>query len=301
MEDPYKILGLGRDASQDDIRKAYRKLAKKNHPDLNPGDAKAEARFKDISAANGLLSDPDKKSRFDRGEIDAGGQEQRPQPSYREHAESDAGERYGQGGGWGDEAFDDLFGSMFRRQGASGARRGQDQRYTLTTSFLNAVNGATQRLTLPDEGPLDVKLPPGTSEGQVLRLKGRGSPGRDGGPAGDALIEIQIAPHSYFSRDGQDIRLVLPISLREAILGGPVETPTPGGPVKLRIPPHADSGTELRLRGRGVPAHAGRGAGDLLVNLKVAIGPPDAALDDFIRDWTPASISNPRAAMEAGQ
>ena len=301
VEDPYKELGVGRQASQQDIRKAYRKLAKKHHPDLNPGDAKAEARFKEISAANGLLSDPEKKGQFDRGEIDAGGQEQRPRSSYREHAESEAGGRYGQGGGWGDEEFADLFGSMFRQHGADGPQRGRDERYTLTTSFLSAVNGATQRLTLPDERILDVKLPPGTSEGQILRLKGRGGSGRDGAPAGDALIEIQVAPHQYFSRDGRDIRLVLPISLKEAVIGGGVETPTPGGAVKLRIPPHADSGTELRLRGRGVPAHGGREAGDLYVTLKVTIGPPDEALDDFIRDWIPASPVNPRAAMETGQ
>ena len=301
MQDPYKALGLGRDANQDDVRKAYRKLAKKHHPDLNPGDAKAEARFKEISAANGLLSDPEKKGRFDRGEIDAGGQEQRPRSNYREHADSEAGRRYGQGGGWADEEFDDLFGAMFRRQGADSPRQGQDERYTLTTSFLNAVNGAIQRLTLPDERTLDVKLPPGTSEGQVLRLRGRGAPGRNGAPAGDALIEIHVAPHRYFSREGQDIRLVLPISLQEAVIGGAVETPTPGGPVKLRIPPHADGGTELRLRGRGVPAHGGRHAGDLFVTLRVALGPPDEALDNFIRDWTPAAAVNPRAAMEADQ
>jgi DnaJ-class molecular chaperone len=172
---------------------------------------------------------------------------------------------------------------------------------TLTTSFLNAVNGATQRLTLPDDRTLDVKLPAGTSEGQILRLRGRGSPGRNDAPSSDGLIEIHVASHRYFSRDGQDIRLVLPITLQEAVIGGQVETPTPGGPVKLRIPAHADSGTELRLRGRGVPAHGGQIAGDLFVTLKIMIGPPDQALDDFIRDWTPTAPVSPRAAMEAGQ
>ena len=248
-----------------------------------------------------MLSDPEKKGQFDRGEIDAGGQEQRPRSSYREHADGEAGRRYGQGGGWGDEDFEDLFGSMFRRRGADGPQRGQDEHYTLTTSFLNAVNGATQRLTLLDGRTLDVKLPPGTSEGQLLRLRGRGGPGRNGAPDGDALIEIHIAPHRYFTRDGRDIRLVLPINLKEAVNGGAVETPTPGGPVKLLIPPHADSGGELRLRGRGVPAHGGQGAGDLYVTLKIMIGPADEALDNFIRAWTPAAPANPRAAMEAGQ
>jgi len=301
VEDPYKILGLGRDASQADIRKAYRKLAKKHHPDLNPGDARSEALFKDISAANSLLSDPQKKGQFDRGEIDAGGQAQRPRSSYREHAESDAGRRYGAESGWSDETFDDLFGSMFRRSGQDSTQRGRDERFTLTTSFLNAVNGATQRLTLPDGRSLDVKLPPGTNEGQVLRLKGRGAAGRNGAPAGDALIEIHISPHRYFTREDQTIRLVLPISLREAVTGAVVDAPTPGGVVKLKIPPHSDSGTELRLRGRGAPAHGGRDAGDLLVLLKIVIGPPDAALDEFMREWTSTSPFNPRAAMETEQ
>ena len=301
MDGPYKVLGLGRDASQADIRKAYRKLAKKHHPDLNPGDVKSEALFKDISGANSLLSDPDKKAQFDRGEIDAGGQAQRPRSSYREHADSDAGRRYGADGGWSDESFDDLFGSMFRRSGQETSPRGRDERYTLTTSFLNAVNGATQRLTLPDGRSLDVKLPPGTSEGQVLRLKARGAAGRSGAPAGDALIEIHIAPHRYFTREDQTIRLVLPISLKEAVVGGSVDAPTPGGRVKLKIPPHSDSGTELRLRGRGVPAHSGRDVGDLLASLKIVIGPPDLALDDFMNKWTPTSPVNLRAAMETEQ
>lgn len=299
-EDPYKALGLGRDASPQDIRRAYRKLAKKHHPDMNPGDARSEARFKEISAANGLLSDPARKAGFDRGEIDADGQAQSPRSGYREQAESEAGRRYGPGGGWGDEGFEDLFGSLFRRQTSPGPRRGQNERFILTTSFLNAVNGATQRLTLPDDRSLDVKVPPGTAEGQVLRLKGRGTPGSDGGLDGDALIEIHIAPHPYFTRDGQDLRMTLPISLQEAVIGGLVETPTPSGLVKLRIPAHADSGVELRLRGRGVPANGERSIGDLYVTLRIEIGPPDTALDDFIRGWTPASAPNPRATMETG-
>jgi DnaJ-class molecular chaperone len=179
--------------------------------------------------------------------------------------------------------------------------RGRDEHFTLTTAFLDAVNGATQRLTLPDGRTLDVKIPSGTDDGHVLRLRGQGGPGRNGGPAGDAFIEIHIAPHRFFTRDGQDIRLSLPVTLAEAVLGGPVEVPTPGGPVRMRIPPHSDSGTILRLRGRGVPAHGKLPAGDLHATLHVVLGPPDAALEAFLRSWVPEHPHDPRAAMEAAR
>jgi DnaJ-class molecular chaperone len=308
LDDPYKTLGVARDASQDDIRRAYRKLAKQHHPDLNPGNAKAEAQFKEVSAANELLSDPDKRARFDRGEIDAEGQEQAPRQTYRDYADSEPGRRYGHAGpasgGWSQEDLSDLFGGMFnqgRRDGAGSPIRGEDEHYTLTTPFLDAVLGATQRLTLPDGRTLDVKIPPGTTDGQVLRLRSQGGAGWNSGPAGDALIEIRVAPHAYFTRDGQDIRLDLPVSLQEAVLGGPVEVRTPAGPVRMRIPPHADSGTELRLRGRGVPAHGGMPAGDLYATLRVVVGKPDAALEEFLRNWKPEQPANPRQAMETGQ
>ena len=307
MDDPYATLGVARDASQDDIRKAYRKLAKQHHPDLNPGDAKSEARFKNISAANELLSDPDKRARFDRGEIDASGQEQAPRPSYREHAESEGGRRYGRAGpargGWSEDDLSDIFGGMFnqRQPGGDIPLRGEDEHYTLNVSFLDAILGATPRLTLPDGRTLDVKIPPGTSDGRVLRLRGQGGAGWNGGAAGDALIEIRVAPHKYFKRDGQDIRLELPVTVQEAVLGGPVEIITPGGPVRMRIPAGSDSGAELRLRGRGVPAHGSHAAGDLYATLRVVIGKPDPALEAFLRDWKPAHPTNPRQAMEAGE
>ena len=305
MEDPYKILGVAKAATPDDIRRAYRKLAKKHHPDLNPGNAKAEALFKMVSAANDLLSDPDKRARFDRGEIDADGQAQAPRSSYREHAQGEPGRRYSSGGpqagGWNDEDFADIFGSAFgggHGRGGHVRGRGEDEHYVLTTDFLSAINGITQRLSLPGGRALDAKIPPGTSEGQILRLRGQGGEGWNGGASGDVLIEIHVAPHRYFERDGQTIRMTLPVTLKEAVLGGPVEAPTPGGPVRVRIPPGSDSGSELRLRGRGVPKHNGQPAGDLYATLRVVIGPPDAALEAFLTSWTPEHPADPRLAME---
>ncbi|MEO8683217.1 MAG: J domain-containing protein [Devosia sp.] len=305
MEDPYVTLGIASSASQDDIRAAYRKLAKLHHPDLNPGNAASEEKFKTVSAANELLSDPDKRAKFDRGELDAAGQERSSGPNYREHAEGAAGQRYSRAGpqpeAWDGADFSDLFGSMFNqgRRSSNGPRPGEDQRYKLTAAFLDAVNGATRRLTLPDGRTLDVKIPPGTAQGQVLRLKGQGDPGLAGGTNGDALIEIDIAHHRFFERSGNDISLVLPVSMAEAALGGPVQVPTPGGPVMMRIPPHSDSGAVLRLRGRGVPKHAGGAAGDLHATLRIVLGSIDPALDAFLKSWIPAQSFNPRAEMEA--
>jgi DnaJ-class molecular chaperone len=309
-DDPYTTLGVKRDASADEIRSAYRKLAKQHHPDLNPGNRVAEDRFKVISAANELLSDPEKRARYDRGEIDASGQEMPERQTYRSYADGAQGDRYGHPGahpGAGPETFnaedlDDIFGDLFGARQAGGAsrpRRGRDGRYALTIPFLDAVNGAAKRLTLPDGRTLDVKVPVGVAEGQTLRLRGQGDPGRNGGPAGDALIEIHIEDHRFFRRDGQDIRFDLPVTIKEAVLGGPVLVPTPGGRLKLTIPPNSDTGRELRLRGRGVPAHGATPAGDLYVTLRVVIGHPDAALETFLRDWQPAQPFDPRRDMEA--
>ena len=304
-EDPYKTLGVKRDASADDIRDAYRKLAKKNHPDLNPGNKAAEERFKAIASAYDLLSDPEKRGRFDRGEIDASGQERPERQYYRSYAEGAQGRRY-QGAGPGHAEFEgevpeelgDILGEFFRARagGAEGQRirmRGQDVAYRLAVDFLDAVNGATRRLTMPDGKELDVTIPPGVEDGQTLRLRGQGGAGIGGGPAGDALIEISVAPHAQFRREGNDIHVELPVSLPEAVLGGRVEVPTPRGPVTMTIPKHSDTGARLRLRGRGVAAHGDRPAGDEYVTLKVTIGTFDDALEEFVRNWKPA---DPRAA-----
>ena len=303
-DDPYEILGIGRDADKDAVRKAYRRLAKESHPDLHPGDAAAEERFKRISAANILLSDPDQRARYDRGEIDAAGQERPPpRPSYREHAQGPQGRRYRPGapGGaspfgadTGEEDLGDIFGDLFgrgRRAPPSGPRRGPDHEYALAVAFADAVTGATTRITLPTGATLDVKVPPGIEDGQVLRLRGKGGEGIEGGPAGDALIRIQVVADPIFTRDGDDIRTELAVDMRQAVLGGPVQVPTPAGPVAMTIPEGSDTGRTLRLRGRGVPARGDRPAGNLYVTLRVVLGPVDDALKTFLRDWTPPAAS----------
>ncbi|MBV9757802.1 MAG: DnaJ domain-containing protein [Alphaproteobacteria bacterium] len=305
-EDPYQALGVNREASADDIRSAYRKLAKQHHPDLNPGSKAAEDRFKAIASAYDLLSDAEKRARFDRGEIDAAGQERPQRQYYRSYAEGAQGRRY-QGAGPDGGRFEgefpeelgDILGEFFRARGGGGSgeqvrMRGQDIAYRLTVDFLDAINGASRRLTLPDGKELDVSIPPGVEDGQTLRLRGQGGGGIGGGAAGDALIEIAVAPHPQFRREGNDIHVELPVSLREAVLGGRVEVPTPRGPVTMTIPKHSDTGARLRLRGRGVAAHAGQAAGDEYVTLKVAIGTFDEALEEFVRNWKPA---DPRRAQ----
>jgi DnaJ-class molecular chaperone len=300
-DDPYATLGLKRDATPEAIKAAYRKLARKHHPDLNPGKPEAEAKFKSVSAAHDLLSDPEKRGRFDRGEIDAEGQEQRRPPpggGYRRHAEAEEGARYSPGRG--DDAFDDLFADMFeaQRRAEAAPRPGRDESYRLDVAFIDAMLGATESMTLPDGRTLSVRIPPGITTGQVLRLRGQGGPGRRGGPAGDALIGITVEDHPLLRRDGRNVLMELPVSLREAVLGGPVEVPTPSGRLRVNLPAHSDTGRQIRLRGKGVAAHGAAPAGDLLLTLKVMVGAADAALDAFLTDWKPSATEDPRAALD---
>lgn len=295
MTDPYKTLGVAKDASADDIRKAYRNLAKKYHPDLNPGSKTAEDMFKTISGANDLLSDPEKRARFDRGEIDATGEPKPERASYRSYADQGFGGRYSASGG-GDPGMGDIFADLFAQAHERGSRpmRGRDASYSLAVEFVDAINGAQQRLTLPDGRTLDVRVPPGMEDGQTLRLRGQGGQGSNGGPDGDALIEVHINPHPLFRRDGDNILLDLPVTLREAVLGGRITVPTVTGAVTMSVPKRSDSGSVLRLRGRGVPARGSKPAGDQLVTLKVVLSEADDALETFLKSWTPEHEVDPR-------
>jgi DnaJ-class molecular chaperone len=298
MKDPYETLGVAKTASADEIRSAYRKLAKKLHPDLNPGDKQAEERFKEVAAANDLLSDPEKRRRFDVGEIDASGAEKAPPNAryYRDYAQ-EGGHPYSAEGAYGDFAQgDDLFAELLRRSAEQARRRpGADLHYELPVDFLDAVNGATKTITLPQGGTLDVTIPSGVEDGQILRLRGKGAP-RGEGPPGDALVQIVVKPHRYFTREGDDILLDLPISVKEAALGAEVRTPTTTGSVMLKIPKRSNTGDVLRLRGKGVKTRAR--AGDELVKLKVMM-PTEAEpeLDAFLADWKPAGAYDPRKEM----
>lgn len=305
MADPYKTLGLSKTASQDEIRKAYRKLAKETHPDLNPGNAEAERRFKEIAAANDILSDPDKRKRFDAGEIDESGAEMPERRYYREYAEADPGMRYarraapGAGNGFGaDDVFADLFG------GGGSARfraAGSDVHYSLEIDFLDAVNGTHKVVAMPDGKTLDINIPAGLRDGQTLRLKGQGRPGHGGEPAGDAYVDVIVRPHADFKRDGHDIRSVLPISLGEALNGASVRASTVDGAVDVKIPKRAKSGTTLRLRGKGVPHGKGGSRGDHMIELLI-VPPenPDDALAAFMAEWEATHPQHPRK-NHAGQ
>jgi DnaJ-class molecular chaperone len=305
-EDPYSVLGVAKTAKPEDITKAYRKLAKKLHPDLNPGDKSAEERFKRITAAYDILGDEEKRGRYDRGEIDASGQETPQRRYYREYAGGEEGARYRSTAGYEDiGAFSDLFGDLFGERGgmrgAAGGRRfsmrGQDAQYRLDVDFLDAVNGTKTRITLPDGGTLDVTIPPGVTDGQVLRLKGKGAPGLGEGEPGDALIEIGIRPHPVFKREGNDIVVEVPVTFDEAVLGGKVEVPTVGGRVSVTVPPGANTGQTLRLKGRGVKSRGA--AGDQLVKLSVVLPEPiDDDLKSFAERWRQGHRYDPRRKLK---
>lgn len=284
--DPYTTLGVKKDASQEDIQKAYRKLAKKLHPDLNPGNKKSEAQFKDVAAAYDLLGDAEKRARFDRGEIDASGQERPQQRYYRDFA--DGASQYSSDAGFADFGdADDILSDIFGRQGRRGSFRvrGPDVHYQLELDFLDAINGGKKQITLPDGSMLDVTIQPGTREGTVLRLRGKGRPGAGGGPPGDALVEIAVRPHPVFKRKGDDIHVELPLPLPDAVLGGKVTVQTPTGPVTMTVPKWSNSGTVLRLKGRGVPRRDGK-RGDEYVTLKVMLPEkPDPELEKFMAHW----------------
>ena len=282
--DPYETLGISRTATQDEVRTAFRTIAKKNHPDLNPGDTAAEERFKAANAANEILSEPERRGKFDRGEIDAAGQERQARPTrqYRDYAQGP-----GAASGLNPEDFSDIFGEYFasRETGGARPRKGADRRYRLAVPFLATINGSTERLTLPNGETLDVRIPAGIEDGQTLRLRGKGDPGRNGGPEGDAMIEIGVVPHASFRRVGRNVELDLPVTLAEVVLGGRVPVPTPRGEVNLTVPAGSDAGARLRLRGRGVAEMGSEAAGDMFVTLTLVAGPQDPELGAALREW----------------
>ncbi|HKI16040.1 MAG TPA: J domain-containing protein [Roseiarcus sp.] len=299
MKDPYEILGVAKTASADEVRKAYRKLAKKLHPDLNPGDKRAEDEFKEVSAANDLLSDPEKRRRYDAGEIDASGAEKAPPHAryYRDYA-GGAGHPYESQSGFADFAeSDDLIAELLRRSAEQARRRpGADLHYELQVDFLDAVNGATKTITLPGGGTLQVTIPSGVEDGQILRLRGKGAPSPGEGEPGDALVQIVVKPHRTFTREGDDIHVELPITVKEAALGGEVRAPTTTGSVMLKIPKRSNTGDVLRLRGKGVKKRDG--AGDELVKLKVMMPTePEPELEAFLAGWKPSPTYDPRKEM----
>lgn len=296
MKNPYEVLGVSPTASSADIQSAYRKLAKRLHPDLNPGDKSAEEKFKEVAGAYDLLSDGEKRKRFDAGEIDETGAERPQHHYYRDFAHSDGGNPYTDTSGFADFMdSDDAFAELLRRsQRGRANRRGEDLHYTLPISFVESITGTNKRLTLPGGGTLDVTIPAGLVDGKILRLKGKGAPGAGKGAPGDALIQVEVLPDSRFVRDGDDITIELPISLTEAVLGGKMRVPTPTGDVSMAIPKGSNTGTKLRLRGKGAP-HRGGGFGDEFVKLKIVLPKhPDPDLETFLSTWTAGRDFNPR-------
>jgi DnaJ-class molecular chaperone len=304
--DPYTLLGVSRTATEADIKKAYRKLAKELHPDRNTDNPKAAEKFSQVTSAYDLLSDKDKRARFDRGEIDGdgnpaapfgfGGGGGGPQGGFR----ADFG---GEQAGDFSDLFEGLFGGRGRGGGAGGGfaggfgrrpqPRGANVAYRLTVPFTDAATLAPQRITLADGKTIDLKLPAGVESGTQMRLSGKGQPGPGGN--GDAIVTIEIQPHRFFTRDGDDIRIDLPISLSEAVLGASVRVPTADGAVMLTVPKGSSSGKTLRLKGRGFHKKGG-GRGDQLVTLMVDLPVDDDALVEFVQGWKD-NDRNPRGNL----
>jgi DnaJ-class molecular chaperone len=277
MNDPYRVLGLRPNASDEEIKKSYRKLAREHHPDLDHGNQNSEEKFKDISAAYDLLSDPVTRGQYDRGEIDGSGAKRRSR----------------NGGFGGFSGFKRGGANPFAQRGAKGARirvNGADVEYALSVGFLESAKGGVKHISTTNGKRLKVTVPPGIADGATLRLKGQGMPGFGGGTAGDALVDIEVKPDPMFRREETDILLDVPVSLPEAVLGAKVEVPTIDGTVSVTVPPGSNTGTILRLKGKGMPL-AKKGAksdqrGDQYVTLKVMLPrKQDKDFVDFVKSW----------------
>jgi len=302
MRDPYEVLGVSRTASEAEIKKAFRALAKKHHPDTKGGEASSQKKFQEISGAYDILGDKDKRAKFDAGEIDAQGNPRGFDPGahgfqggpfgggqgardFHFTWTDQSGGRGAQGGFNAEDLFSDLLGGLGGR-GRQQPRPGQDFNVSVTVSFEEAARGGSRRVVLPNGEQIDVKVPAGLRDGQQIRLRGRGGAGRRGGPAGDVLIQVSVATHPYFVRDGRDLRMDLPVTLQEAVLGGKVPVPTLTGTVTLSVPAGSNTGTVLRLKGKGIPAHGSEPAGDLYARLVVNLPDhPDPDLKTFAANW----------------
>jgi len=321
MRDPYEVLGVPRGASAAAIKSAYRKLAKKHHPDANKNDPKSAARFSELNSANEILGDEEKRKQFDRGEIDAegkprfqgfpGGGDPRARGARAGGFETHSFRTGGAGANFGGGGFEDILNSMFGQATARGGRGGPggtfefdpgtialdlDLSVAMTVSLEEAVKGAEKRVRLPTGKELNVKIPAGVVAGQQIRLKGQGetSPGH---PPGDLLITVNIAPHRFFKIDGSDLRLDLPITLYEAVLGAKVRVPTLGSAVELSIPKNTSSGRTFRLKGKGLPKPPGT-AGDLFVTTRIMLPDGnDAELEALMQKWRDGHTYNPRSEL----
>ncbi|HTN56169.1 MAG TPA: DnaJ C-terminal domain-containing protein [Microbacterium sp.] len=312
-KDFYKTLGVSKDITDAELKKAYRKLARKYHPDSNQGDAKAEAKFKEISEAYSVLSDAEQRREYD--EIRAMGSGARfTAPGGSAGGFEDVFNRFGQGGRQAD--FDDIF-SMFNQGGGSfgsgrfgqtsggyrgfgGPQKGADVTARTTIDFITAAQGETITLQAEDGKPFKVKLPAGVADGQKIRLRGRGRPSPDGGEPGDIVVQVKVRPHPVFSREGLNLRLTVPVTFTEATLGATIEVPTLGGDtVKLRVAPGTPSGRVLRVKGRGIASS--KGTGDLLAELQVAVPShlDDAAREALLAFQAAEPKENPRGEMMA--
>lgn len=315
MRDPYDVLGVSKSASAADIKKAYRQLAKKYHPDRNKDDVKAKERFAEINTAYEIVGDEKKKAQFDRGEIGADGKPRGFEgfgagggprgwrgrtgggdQHFEFHFGGDA--PGGRGGFDPSDIFSELFGGARRRAGPQPSARGEDVAAAAVVPLETLVKGGAARVILPSGRTLEVKIPAGMEDGKQIRLRGQGAAGAPGGEPGDALVTVKAAPHPYFKVDGHDLRLELPVTVYEAALGAKIAAPTLDGKVELTVPPGSNGGRALRLRGRGLPATDGKAAGDLYVSLKIMLPEAmDAETEARLRAWRDAAPYDPRARM----